>query len=157
MDVLFFQDEISFRRWLEKNHAKATELFVAFRKRDSGRPSIIYPEARDQALCFGWIDGVRRSLDNDSYTIRFTPRKPRSIWSVVNIQRVVEMTKLGQMAPAGLKAFKARDEKRSGVYSFENRPSQLRLITRKSLSPTKRLGSSFKRCRHGIGERRFSG
>jgi uncharacterized protein YdeI (YjbR/CyaY-like superfamily) len=125
VDVRFFQHEKSFRNWLEKHHLKAIELLVGFHKKDSGRPSITYPEARDQALCFGWIDGVRRALDESSYTIRFTPRKPRSIWSIVNIKRVEEMTKLGQMSPAGLKAFESRDEKRSGIYSFENRQSQL--------------------------------
>jgi uncharacterized protein YdeI (YjbR/CyaY-like superfamily) len=125
MDARFFRDEKSFRNWLETNHSKSGELIVGFHKKDSGRLSITYPEARDQALCFGWIDGVRRALDDNSYTIRFTPRKPRSIWSLVNIERVEEMSKLGQMTPAGMKAYNARNEKRSGIYSFENRPAQL--------------------------------
>lgn len=125
MDASFFRSEQAFRAWLKKNHTKSTELVVGFYKKGSGKPSITYPEARDQALCFGWIDGVRRALDNTSYSIRFTPRKTRSIWSNVNIGRVEELTKLNQMAPAGLKAFEARDGKRSGIYAFENKPTRL--------------------------------
>jgi uncharacterized protein YdeI (YjbR/CyaY-like superfamily) len=124
VSVRFFRDEQTFRSWLAKNHANATELTVGFYKKESSRPSISYPEARDQALCFGWIDGVRRSLDDDSYTVRFTPRKPHSIWSKVNIARVEALRTDGHMTPAGEQAFVLRDAKKSGIYSFENRPGE---------------------------------
>src|SRR5215813_1770930 len=124
MEPRYFRSEAEFRKWLDKNHQNASELLVGFHKLDSGKPSVTYPQARDQALCYGWIDGVRRSLGDTSYTIRFTPRKPRSIWSAVNIDRVEDLTKCGQMAPAGMKAFEAREESRSRVYSFENKPKQ---------------------------------
>jgi uncharacterized protein YdeI (YjbR/CyaY-like superfamily) len=108
-----------FRAWLEKHHADAEELVVGFHKVGSGTPSITWPEAVDQALCFGWIDGIRRGLDETTYSIRFTPRKKRSIWSARNIGRVEELTRLGLMTPAGVAAFEARSPERSGVYSFE--------------------------------------
>jgi uncharacterized protein YdeI (YjbR/CyaY-like superfamily) len=125
MEPKFFRSENAFRTWLQKNHANSTELVVGFYKKDSGKPSVTYPEARDQALCFGWIDGVRRAIDDGSYSIRFTPRKSRSIWSLVNIARVEDLTKTGQMASAGAAAFAARDANRSGIYAFENKPTQL--------------------------------
>ena len=120
MKPRFFKTATAFREWLEKNHEKQTELAVGFHKKSSGKPSITYPEALDEALCFGWIDGVRRNLNETSYSIRFTPRKAKSIWSNVNIKRATELEKLGLMRPPGLRAFQARDPKRSGVYSFEN-------------------------------------
>jgi uncharacterized protein YdeI (YjbR/CyaY-like superfamily) len=143
MDVSFFRSEKAFRTWLQKNHAKSTELVVGFYKKDSAKPSITYPEARDQALCFGWIDGVRRALDGASYSVRFTPRKPRCIWSNVNIGRVEELTKLKQMAPAGVKAFKARDGKRSGIYAFENKPTQLSADYEKEFKSNKKAWDFF--------------
>lgn len=115
----FFATAAPWRAWLDKNHAGKDELLVGFYKRDSGRASMTWPESVDQALCFGWIDGVRRRIDDESYSIRFSPRKPRSIWSVVNIRRVAELTRLGLMREAGLKAYAARTEARSGIYSFE--------------------------------------
>ena len=118
MAPTFFETPARFRAWLEKNHATATELLVGFYKRGSGKPSITWPESVDEALCFGWIDGVRRGGD-DSYTIRFTPRKKSSNWSNVNVARVAELTRAGRMAPAGLRAFEARKADRTGVYSFE--------------------------------------
>jgi len=124
MTPRYFSTEMDFRRWLEQNHATANELVVGFRKVGSGKASITYPEARDQALCFGWIDGVRNSIDEDSYMIRFTPRRPKSIWSAVNIARVEDLTNKGLMAEAGHKAFAVREEKRSGIYSFENKPKK---------------------------------
>ena len=117
--VRFFATAAAFRRWLEKHHDRADELWVGFYKKGTGRPSITYPEALDVALCFGWIDGIRKGIDETSYTNRFTPRRPRSNWSAVNIKRVGELTAAGLMHPAGLKAFEARDAKRSGIYSFE--------------------------------------
>jgi uncharacterized protein YdeI (YjbR/CyaY-like superfamily) len=115
----FFRTPADFRKWFEKNHEKVPELLVGFYKKGSGKPSITWPESVDEALCFGWIDGIRRTIDDESYTIRFTPRRARSIWSVVNVTRVAELTKLGRMHPTGLRAFEARDPKRSGIYAYE--------------------------------------
>ena len=117
----FFPTPSAFRAWLEKNHAKADELWVGFHKRDTGKPSITWPESVDEALCFGWIDGIRKSLGPESYMIRFTPRKPRSIWSAVNIKRARELVAQGRMCAAGLKAFEARTDDRSAIYSYEQR------------------------------------
>src|SRR5712691_6530844 len=119
----FFPTPSDFRAWLEAHHDKFQELFVGFHKKSSGKPSIIWPESVQVALCFGWIDGVRKSLDETSYMIRFTPRKPASTWSSINIKFVQELTKKGLMHPAGLKAFAARRAKKSGIYSYEQRKS----------------------------------
>ena len=119
VEPLFFASAAEFGRWLKKNHAKESELLVGYCKVGSAKPSMSWAESVDQALCFGWIDGVRRSLGEDAYTIRFTPRKPTSIWSAVNVARVAELTKLGKMRPAGERAFAARTPERTGVYSFE--------------------------------------
>ncbi|MCC6626519.1 MAG: YdeI/OmpD-associated family protein [Chloroflexi bacterium] len=121
MEPCFFTTPAEFRAWLAANHETGRELWVGFYKKGSGRSSITWPEAVDEALCFGWIDSVRRSVDADSYANRFTPRQPRSTWSAVNIQRVEELTRLGRMRPAGLTAFAARTAARSGTYSFEQR------------------------------------
>jgi uncharacterized protein YdeI (YjbR/CyaY-like superfamily) len=120
MEPTFFPTPAAFRKWLERNHASAAELLVGFYKRGSGKPSITWPESVDQALCFGWIDGVRRRIDDVSYSIRFTPRKQISNWSAINIARVAELTKLGLMRPAGLRAFEQRREDKSAIYSYEN-------------------------------------
>ena len=117
---VFFASPEAFRRWLEENHASAKELLVGFHKVHTGKPSLTWPQSVDAALCYGWIDGLRRSLGEDAYSIRFTPRKPTSIWSNVNTGRVAELTRLGLMAPAGLAAFALRDAKRAGIYSFES-------------------------------------
>jgi uncharacterized protein YdeI (YjbR/CyaY-like superfamily) len=121
MEPTFFATPAEFRAWLEANHETAGELLVGFHKKGSGRPSITWPESVEQALCFGWIDGVRRSLGAESYTIRFTPRKRRSFWSNVNIKRAQELIELGLMVPAGVRAFEERTGERSGAYSHENR------------------------------------
>lgn len=121
MKPTFFSDPSKFRKWLEKNHHKEQELLVGFYKKGSGKPSITWPESVDEALCFGWIDGIRKSIDDESYTIRFTPRKPGSIWSAVNIKKVEELARKGLMQPAGLAAFEKRKENKSGVYSFEQK------------------------------------
>ncbi len=115
----FFATPAAFRAWLEKNHASTTELLVGFHKRDSGKPSITWPESVDEALCFGWIDGKRQGLDETSYTIRFTPRKATSIWSAINVAKIAALTKAGKMHEAGHAAFAKRTEARTGVYSFE--------------------------------------
>ena len=125
MDITFFESGADFRRWLEANHATAREIFVGFHKKGSGKGGITYPEALDEALCFGWIDGVRKSVDDASYTIRFTPRRPGSVWSAVNLKRAEELERAGRMAAPGLKEFHGRDPRKSGLYSYENRPSEL--------------------------------
>lgn len=125
MKIKFFKTPAEFRAWLEAHHATTPELWVGFYKKDSGQPSITWPESVDEALCFGWIDGIRKSVDNVSYTIRFTPRRPRSIWSAVNIKRVEELTRQGRMRPAGEQAFAARTENRSGIYAYEQRQPEL--------------------------------
>ena len=114
----FFPKDSEFRSWLKANHETAPELLVGFWKKSSGKPSIDWPQARDQALCFGWIDGIRRSLGDEAYTIRFTPRRKGSIWSKVNVERFNALRTVGQMTPAGETAYE-RDKHRSGVYSYE--------------------------------------
>jgi uncharacterized protein YdeI (YjbR/CyaY-like superfamily) len=125
MEVTFFEAPSGFRKWLEEHHQVERELWVGFYKKGSGKPSITWPEAVDQALCFGWIDGIRKSLDDTSYMIRFTPRKPDSTWSAVNIKRARELSELGLMQPAGLAAFEKRDEKKAELYSYEQANSKL--------------------------------
>jgi uncharacterized protein YdeI (YjbR/CyaY-like superfamily) len=117
----FFVTQADFRAWLEKHHESSRELWVGFHKKAVGRPSITWPEAVDEALCFGWIDGVRKSIDAESYMNRFTPRKPGSIWSDVNVRRARELSRLGLMSPAGRAAFRERTEARTAVYSYEQR------------------------------------
>jgi uncharacterized protein YdeI (YjbR/CyaY-like superfamily) len=121
MKPRFFAGPEEFRAWLEDNHHAATELLVGFHKKGSGKPSITWPESVEQALCFGWIDGVRRSLGDDSYTIRFTPRRSSSTWSRVNLEKVEELKSRGLMRPAGLRAYDERREARTGIYSYEQR------------------------------------
>ena len=123
--IKFFKSAADFRQWLAANHATACELWVGFFKKASGLGGLTYAEAVDEALCFGWIDGLKKRVDDRSYTHRFTPRKPKSNWSVTNIRHAERLTKAGRMKPAGLAAFAARDPKRSGVYSFENAPTKL--------------------------------
>ena len=116
----YFVSPAKFRTWLKSNHAKHTELWVGFYKRESNKPSITWPESVDEALCFGWIDGLRQNVDTVSYRIRFTPRKASSIWSAINIQKVNVLTAAGRMQAAGTKAFAARKAERSLIYSYEN-------------------------------------
>ena len=125
MKVKFFKTPSDFRKWLAAHHASETELWVGFYKKDSGKASVTWPQSVDEALCFGWIDGIRKNIDEVSYKIRFTPRKQRSTWSAVNIKRVGELTDQGRMEEAGLKAFAARQENRSGIYSYEQRSPEL--------------------------------
>jgi uncharacterized protein YdeI (YjbR/CyaY-like superfamily) len=120
MPPTYFEKPSAFRKWLEKNYKKETELLVGFYKVDSGKPSITWSQSVDEALCFGWIDGVRKSIDKDSYQIRFTQRKPTSIWSAVNIKKIEELTKRGLMQQAGLAIFDKRSENKSKIYAFEN-------------------------------------
>lgn len=119
MEPHFFKAPTDFRKWLEKNYKSETELLVGFYKKGSGKESITWPESVDEALCFGWIDGVRRSLDSDSYIIRFTPRRPGSIWSAVNINKMEALLKEGLVKPEGIAAYEKRTASKSKVYAFE--------------------------------------
>jgi uncharacterized protein YdeI (YjbR/CyaY-like superfamily) len=121
MKPRFFATAKDFRKWLERHHADTSELWVGFYKKDSGRPSITWPESVDEALCVGWIDGLRKSLDAESYMIRFTPRKAGSIWSAVNTRRAAALMKEGRLLPSGRAAFARRDPTRTNLYSFEQR------------------------------------
>jgi uncharacterized protein YdeI (YjbR/CyaY-like superfamily) len=125
MDAVYFASADEFRQWLEKNHDRAAELWVGYYKKGTGKPSMTHPEAIDQALCFGWIDGVRRGVDAERFANRFTPRTRRSNWSAVNIKRVGELMEMGMMRPAGIAAFEKRDKERAAAYSFEQGSPQL--------------------------------
>ena len=125
MKPTFFPTPADFRRWLEQHHERESELLVGFYKKGSGKPSITWPESVDEALSFGWIDGVRKRIDDESYTIRFTPRKRGSNWSAINIRRVAELEKLGLMTEAGRAAFALRSEAKSAIYAYENAPREL--------------------------------
>ena len=121
MDPIFFETPADFRAWLAANHAKADLLWVGFYKKASGVPSITWSEAVDEALCYGWVDSIRKSVDDRSFTNRFTPRKPGSNWSEVNVRRVEELTRQRRMRAPGLKAFRARTPRKTGTYSYEQR------------------------------------
>jgi len=125
MKIRYFKSANDFRRWLEKNHATKQELWVGYYKKSSQQPSMTWPESVDEALCFGWIDGIRKSVDDLRYTIRFTPRRRGSIWSAVNMKRARELSDKGLMKPHGMAAFDARKENRSGIYSYEQRSASL--------------------------------
>jgi len=121
----FFATAANWRAWLEEHHATAPEVVVGFYRKGSRKPSVTWPEAVDQALCFGWIDGIRRRIDDESYSNRFTPRRRGSNWSVINVKRVGELRALGLMRPAGLAAFEAREDARTGQYSYEQAGREL--------------------------------
>ena len=125
MKATYFATPADFRRWLATNHAKAKELLVGFHKKGSGTPSITWQESVDEALCFGWIDGVRKRVDEERYTIRFTPRRKLSNWSLINVNRVQALIADKRMKPAGLAAYEARVAKKTGIYAYENRPTEL--------------------------------
>jgi uncharacterized protein YdeI (YjbR/CyaY-like superfamily) len=125
MEIKFFKSPGEFRQWLEQNHATARELWVGYYKKGSGRPSITWAESVAEALCFGWIDGIRKRVDDLSYTNRFTPRRKGSTWSAVNIKLAQDLCAKGLMRPAGLEAFQARKEYKSGLYSYEQRSAEL--------------------------------
>ena len=143
MKPKFFATPAEFREWLEQNHDSASELLIGFHKKASGKKSITYAEALDEALCFGWIDGVRKKLNETSYVQRFTPRKPRSIWSNINVEHVERLKKEGRMHPSGLEAYARRDPKRTGIYSFENRPRQLSEAYEKRFRQNKKAWEFF--------------
>jgi len=123
--VTHFRTPATLRRWFEKHHDSSREFWVGYYKVDSGKPSITWPQSVDEALCFGWIDGIRKRIDEVSYTIRFTPRKATSTWSAVNVRRAQELIGEGRMTPPGARAFEARRENRSGIYSYEQHGAQL--------------------------------
>jgi uncharacterized protein YdeI (YjbR/CyaY-like superfamily) len=125
MQPTFFAKQSDFRQWLLENHKKETEIIVGFYKLGTGIPSITWPQSVDEAICFGWIDGIRRTIDQVSYSIRFTPRRPASIWSAVNIKKAEELIKNGQMRPEGLLLFQNRREDKSQIYSYEKKPEKL--------------------------------
>jgi uncharacterized protein YdeI (YjbR/CyaY-like superfamily) len=123
--ITFFATPAAWCKWLEKNHESAADLWVGFYKRGTGKPSITWPESVDEALCFGWIDAVRKNIDTESYTIRFTRRKESSVWSNINMRRVEALRAEGRMHPAGEAAFAARKPNKSGIYAYEQRPAEL--------------------------------
>lgn len=139
----FFAKQSDFKKWLEKNHKKETELLVGFYKVDSGKPSITWTQSVDEALCLGWIDGVRKSIDKDSYQIRFTQRKSTSIWSAVNIQKIEVLTKQGLMQPAGLVSFQNRKKNKSKIYSYENEAVKFSSDFEKKFKENKRAWEYF--------------
>ena len=142
----FFPTPAAFRAWLEEHHETRPELLVGFYKRDSGKPSITWPESVDEALCFGWIDGIRRSLGPEAYSIRFTPRRAASIWSRINVDNVERLTKEGRMRPAGLRAYAARTAARTGVYSFERyKAARLTAAEEKVLRANRKAAAFFDR------------
>lgn len=143
MTATFFATQAAFRKWLEKHHKKETAIVVGFYKVGSGKPSMTWSQSVDQALCFGWIDGVRKSIDQESYAIRFTPRRSTSIWSVVNIKKVAELTKSGLMTPEGQKAFDLRTKNKSGIYAHEKEPVTLAPDYEKQFRQNKRAWDFF--------------
>ena len=139
----FFTNQSDFRKWLQKNHKTKTELLVGFYKVASGKPSMTWPQSVDEALCFGWIDGVRKSIDKESYQIRFTQRKPTSIWSAINIKKVGELKKQGLMQPAGLASFEKRMESKSKIYSYEKDEAELSQDFKKQFKANKKAWDYF--------------
>ena len=129
--ALFLPSASAFRTWLEANHASVREINLRLRKSGATGPGVTYAEALDLSLCFGWIDGMRRSIDGKSFAVRFTPRKARSIWSNVNLRHYERLERMGVVAAPGREAFQRRDPKRTGLYSFESRPRQLPLAYRR--------------------------
>lgn len=125
MTPVFFANPDEFRKWLEKNHQTESELLVGYYKVSSQKPSITWSDSVNVALCFGWIDGIRRTHNDESYCIRFTPRNPKSNWSAINIKKVENLIIQGKMQPAGLAVFEKRTVDRSAIYSYENRPEKL--------------------------------
>lgn len=143
MEPIFFKTPAEMRKWLQKNYKKETEIIVGYYKVSTGKPSITWSESVDQAICFGWIDGVRRSIDEASYMIRFTPRKAKSIWSAVNIEKVKKLAEAGLMLPEGLAAFEKREDAKSKIYSFEQEKVELDAPSLKKLKANKKAWLFF--------------
>jgi uncharacterized protein YdeI (YjbR/CyaY-like superfamily) len=144
MKPRYFKSQAEFRRWLEANHASVPELLVGFYKKASGKGGLGYKDAVDEALCFGWIDGIKKRVDEASYTHRFTPRRPGSIWSAVNLKRMKELIAGGVVSKAGLETYERRDPKRSGMYSFENRPQTFDAAIERTFKAKGRAWSFFR-------------
>src|SRR5437868_547891 len=145
MKPKFFPTQTDFRRWLEENYDKEKELLVGFYKVGSRKASMNWSESVDQALCFGWIDGVRRSIDEESYSIRFTPRKAKSVWSAVNIKKVAELTEKGLMRAAGIAAFERRSEDKSKIYAYENKPKEFSVELEKMFRENEKAWQFFEK------------
>lgn len=145
MIATFFPTQKDFRDWLEENHKTQTELLVGFYKVKTKKPSMSWSESVDQALCFGWIDGVRKSIDEGSYSIRFTPRKRDSIWSAINIKKIEELTKVGLMKNEGLEAFRLRKEEKSRIYSHENDKKEFSKEYKKQFKANKKAWEFFEK------------
>ena len=151
MTPRFFRSAEAFRAWLEANHDRASELVVGFYKRgrsaeasrSGASPGLTYSDALDEALAYGWIDGVRRSLDAERWTIRFTPRTPRSIWSNVNVRHVQRLIAAGRMTPAGLRAYEARQAHRTGIYGHERKPMAFDAAAKRALAANRRARTFF--------------
>jgi uncharacterized protein YdeI (YjbR/CyaY-like superfamily) len=156
MKPLFFESPSKLRAWLEKHHAQKNELWVGFHKKHSGKASITWPEAVDALLCFGWIDGIRKSIDEVSYTIRVTPRKSKSKWSLINVRRVPELRKLSLMHANGLKAFE-RERRKVRMRTNNVTLPNLALVLRSYSGPTNLHGSFFARKRRPIRGPRLGG
>ena len=143
MAARYFADKAAWRTWLARHHADAAELTLGLYKKGSGKTGITYAEALDEALCFGWIDGLRKAVDAERWTIRFTPRRPSSIWSAVNLKRYAALAEAGRVAPPGRAAYDAREPRRSGLYSYENRPAALDAHLERRFRADKKAWSFF--------------
>ncbi len=141
--IKYFKTPSDLRKWYKVNHKKSQELWLGFYKKNAGKPSVTYPESVDEALCFGWIDGIRKSINNESYTNRFTPRKPKSYWSAVNIKKANLLIKSGKMEKPGLIEFEKRDKKKSGSYSFERDKVKLTAAYEKKFKSNKKAWKFF--------------
>jgi uncharacterized protein YdeI (YjbR/CyaY-like superfamily) len=144
-DPTHFKTAAAFRAWLQKHHRGANALILRIAKRHAGKSGITYAQALDEALCYGWIDGVRRSLDADSFSVRFSPRKPHSIWSRVNVRHAERLIDAGRMTTAGLAVFEAREEDRTGIYSFERQSAKLTPAYRRRFAASKAAWAYFQR------------
>jgi uncharacterized protein YdeI (YjbR/CyaY-like superfamily) len=131
MKPVHFASRADFRKWLVRNHSKARELSVSFYKKHTGKNGATYDQAVEEALCYGWIDGVKKRVDDERFTHRFSPRKAKSTWSRINVQRAFMLIKAGKMAAPGLQAFEARDDKRTGIYTYEQERPGLGVEERK--------------------------
>ncbi|HSP88427.1 MAG TPA: YdeI/OmpD-associated family protein [Ignavibacteriaceae bacterium] len=145
MDHTFFPTQSDLRKWFEKNHNKADELWIGYYKKATGIPSITWQQSVDEALCFGWIDGIRKSIDEKSYKIRFTPRRKKSNWSAINIKRIKELIKQDLVKTSGLEAFKKRDEKKAKLYSFEQEKIKLPKELEEKIKANKKAWKFFQK------------
>lgn len=144
---IYFASPAEFRAWLAEHHERASEVFVGYYKRATGKPTMTWQESVAEALCYGWIDGIRRSIDDERYMNRFTPRRPTSNWSAVNIKAMQELIASGRAAPAGLRAFEQRREERSGIYAYENRKNaQLSTEDEATFRRNRKAWRYFERC-----------